>query len=77
MNGGPEIPGLGKVEMSWVATPQAAAAAPPAATAAQQQQTKGGVDSDVLMGEGGTGSEGGAKATGDVDYDVAEDEDRW
>lgn len=31
-------------------------------------------DQDVAMGEGANGNQGGG---GDVDYDVADDEDRW
>ncbi|KAL2352546.1 CCCH zinc finger and RRM domain-containing protein [Cryomyces antarcticus] len=59
-----DIPHIGKVELSWVTTPL------PLITPAPVQQG----DGDVAMGDGSNVA--GEKGL-DVDYDVADDEDRW
>jgi hypothetical protein len=68
-----EIPNVGKVELFWVNnTPTAA---PAAATTPAKQETA--IDNDVAMGEHANGSTDHSVRSGEVDYDVADDEDRW
>lgn len=69
LNAGGDIPGVGKVELSWINTPL-----PPVSVPQQQKITQ---DGDTAMaGAAATGAVAdGAKP--DVEYDVAEDDDRW
>ncbi|MCJ1403825.1 hypothetical protein MMC11_007048 [Xylographa trunciseda] len=81
MYGPKDIPGVGKVEFSWVNTPL-----PPVVLPAAKQEEDGVGDADMEMGgvaaesedgrdHGGGGHHGHAPA--EVDYDVAEEDDRW
>ena len=67
-----DIPHIGKVELSWVANAPSAVttAANPVPGSNGAQYTESG-DKDVRMGDGQDG------ARGDIDYDVADDDDRW
>lgn len=66
MYGSTEIPSVGKVEFAWINTPL------PPVTATTKPQ-----DGDTHMADHeGTAVADGAR-TADVDYDVAEDDDRW
>lgn len=67
MYGSTEMPSVGKVEFAWVNTPL------PAVTPTTKVH-----DGDVHMAdqEAGSAMADGAR-TADVDYDVAEDDDRW
>lgn len=66
MYGSTEIASVGKVEFSWVNTPLR-----PITPVPKQQE------GDINMAEGdGVTVADGARVT-DVDYDVAEDDDRW
>jgi len=68
MYGSTEIPSVGKVEFAWVNTPL-----PPMIPRAKSQ------DGDTHMADHeheGSAMADGAR-TADVDYDVAEDDDRW
>lgn len=75
LTAGTDIPGVGKVELSWTNTPFAAG------PLAQQQKNTD--ESNTAMAGTGTGhgAAAGAGATdggkADVEYDVAEDDDRW
>ena len=72
MYGPKDIPGVGKVELSWVNTPL-----PPVTFPAAK------LDGDLEMGgvgpneENGDGGRDGHHAAQEVDYDVAEEDDRW
>lgn len=68
------IPGIGNIELSWVNTPL------PLAQTPQKAVSDGG---DITMGDGvnggGAGDQGRQAQTerAEVDYDVADDDDRW
>lgn len=68
MYGTKNIPSVGKVELAWVNTP------PPVRPATKQEG-----DDDAVMGNADTN--GGQPSTtaeaAEVDYDVAEEDDRW
>lgn len=66
MYGSTEIPSVGKVEFAWFNTPL-----PPVTATARSQDG----DSHMTDQEGTAVTEGAR--TADVDYDVAEDDDRW
>ncbi len=66
MYGSTEIPSVGKVEFSWVNTPL-----PPVLVTPKQQ------DGDTTMAEGDGAAVVDGARNADVDYDVAEDDDRW
>ncbi|KAL8653570.1 MAG: hypothetical protein Q9210_002009 [Variospora velana] len=72
MYGGKNIPGVGAVELAWVNSPL-----PPAKA---MVTVKGDADGDATMGDSGNAN-GGTHASGvenvEVDYDVAEEDDRW
>lgn len=79
INSSSTIPDIGKVEFSWVNTPL-----PPVSSAAQTPQKASSDGGDVAMGDGvngsGAGSEHGKQGhveRAEVDYDVADDDDRW
>lgn len=71
MFGSKDIPSVGKLEFNWFNTPL-----PPVQNAGKI--ANGGGDEDVGMGnanmDGDTADKGG---TAEVDYDVAEEDDRW
>lgn len=64
-----DIPGVGKVELSWVNTPFA----PPRPNPKQLALSGG----DIGMGGASADGDNGDKGVADVDYDVAEEDDRW
>ncbi|KAI9874638.1 MAG: hypothetical protein M1830_009530 [Pleopsidium flavum] len=66
MYGSTEIPSVGKVEFSWINMPL-----PPVTVTPKQQDG----DTNMTEGDGAAVAEGAR--TADVDYDVAEDDDRW
>ena len=71
MYSGKEIPGVGKVELAWVSTPL-----PPVKV--EQVDANG----DTEMGlpsptNEGNGARDSGQQTAEVDYDVAEEDDRW
>ncbi|KAL9121064.1 MAG: hypothetical protein Q9187_002379 [Circinaria calcarea] len=70
-----EIPSIGRLEFAWVHTPLL-----PVVQPSSRQEGVESVDMDM----GGTGADGdnradlsGQQGSGEVDYDVAEDDDRW
>lgn len=69
MYGSKNIPSVGKVELAWVNTPL-----PPV-----QSATKLDTDDDATMGNTNTISnqQTTTAEVGEVDYDVAEEDDRW
>ena len=69
MYGPKDIPGVGKVEFTWVNTPL------PPVTAKQD----GGGDMEMEGVERERDEDGGAAGGGggEVDYDVAEEDERW
>ena len=75
MYGPKEIPSIGRLEFAWVNTPL-----PPVVIPSLKQD---GVDNgDTDMGDANAdgdnrGELGGQQGLGEVDYDVAEDDDRW
>lgn len=65
-----DIPGVGKVELGWVNTPL-----PPVKLNTKSVDAT--LDSkDTGMGDANADGDNGDKA-GEVDYDVAEEDDRW
>ncbi|EON69236.1 hypothetical protein W97_08496 [Coniosporium apollinis CBS 100218] len=68
------IPKIGKPDLSWVPNPPLPPVSSSTLNAAAAAFTPQSNDQDVAMGEGANGNQGGG---GDVDYDVADDEDRW
>lgn len=70
MFGTSEIPSVGKVELSWVANPPIST---PASTGAFTPSGNRGEDT-AMENSGGTN---GHENMGEVDYDVADDEDSW
>lgn len=69
MYGLKDIPGVGKVDLSWVNTPSA-----PLRPNPKQLAFGGG---DLGMGDASVDGDNGDKGIADVDYDVAEEDDRW
>lgn len=81
LHGPKDIPGVGQVELSWVNNNTSAPAA----------GTSGSISSSSLHGGGGGGKgdgrasmertepddSGAERGVGEVDYDVAEEDDRW
>ncbi|KZF23450.1 hypothetical protein L228DRAFT_260275 [Xylona heveae TC161] len=65
-----DIPGVGKVELSWVNTPLPPVSLPP------KQPEQPSQDNDAQMGDGDATAADSARHA-DVDYDVADDDDRW
>ncbi|KAJ9636700.1 hypothetical protein H2199_007694 [Coniosporium tulheliwenetii] len=74
INNTTSIPKIGKPDLSWVPNPPLPPVSSSTLNAAATAFTPQGSDQDVAMGEGANGNHGGG---GDVDYDVADDEDRW
>lgn len=77
MYGPKDLPSIGKVEMTWVNTPL-----PPVQLGASQTARRGSQDDDTEMAGSnaeGFGAGGGNTASkeAEMDYDVAEDDDRW
>ena len=79
---GGEIPGVGKVELSWVQTPLAPVTpTTPAAAAPRGEDTAMGMDEGDAMASGPVGGGAGARQTheqqesANLDYDVADDND--
>lgn len=72
MFGTTEIPSVGKVELNWVPNPPISFPTATTAAAAPTEKDGGG---DMVM-ENVEGANGHGHA-GEVDYDVAEDEDSW
>jgi len=80
MYGPKDIPGVGKVEFSWVNTPL-----PPVTLPVPKQEEDGVGDADMEMGGVAAESEDGRENGGghhghgaaEVDYDVAEEDERW
>lgn len=66
MHGKQEIPGIGKVEMSWVNSGPARPSTPPGQQAKDGEDTQMGEDSPMTSRKEGMH---------DVDYDVAEEDD--
>jgi hypothetical protein len=66
----PNVPNVGKVELSWVNTPL-----PPIHAASKRHEK----EMDSTMGEASNGSApmSGVATSAQEDYDVAEDDDRW
>lgn len=62
-----DIPGVGKVEFSWVNTPL-----PPVQFSAKNDD-----DDSPMTGGDGDPSTGRKEVHHEVDYDVADDDDRW
>lgn len=69
MYGAKDIPGVGKVELTWMYDPPATIA-----RSNPKQSTPGG---DIGMGGASADGDNGDKGAADVDYDVAEEDDRW
>ncbi|OCK82362.1 hypothetical protein K432DRAFT_472427 [Lepidopterella palustris CBS 459.81] len=69
------IPNVGKVELSWVQNAPGVTASTTASATIKRDQPS--VDNDVKMDEHANGSTDNGGRGGDVDYDVADDEDRW
>ena len=69
MYGSKEIPGVGKVELSWVNV---------SSTPASSTTKQPGLDSDTGTADANPDGEHGDKGgAAEVDYDVAEEDDRW
>ena len=71
MYGGKAIPGVGKVELAWVSTPL-----PPVRT----EQIDANGDTDMGLPNAtteGNGARDSGHQTAEVDYDVAEEDERW
>lgn len=75
MYGPKEIPSIGRLEFTWVHTPL-----PPVVQPSSRPEGVESGDTDM----GNTGADGdnradlsGQQGLGEVDYDVAEDDDRW
>ena len=67
MYGSTDIPSVGKVEFAWVTTP-----IPPVVT-----PTAKAPDGDTHMADHEASPMADGARPADVDYDVAEDDDRW
>ena len=72
MYGPKDIPGVGKVEFSWLNTPLPPVTLPAAKLDGDLEM--GGLGTDQENGDGGRDGHHGAQ---EVDYDVAEEDDRW
>ena len=73
MYGPKDLPGVGKVEFSWVNTPLPPVTVKPDGDGEMEME---GVERE--REEDGGGHEGaGMGAGGEVDYDVAEEDERW
>jgi hypothetical protein len=73
MYGPKDLPGVGKVDFSWVNMPLPPVAVKPDGGGAMEME---GVERE--REEDGGGHEGaGMGAGGEVDYDVAEEDERW
>ena len=82
VSGASDIPGVGKVQFSWVANsvPTGDAAATAKKTDVEEDTTMGGLaeNGDGDGGKNGVGAGLGKEVHEAVDYDVAEDDDdRW
>ena len=76
MYGTKDVPGVGKVEFSWVSSPL------PPVTLPSSKHDDGDMEMGGVGADGGTGGDAGKDggAVGghtEVDYDVAEEDDRW
>ncbi|KAI4122140.1 MAG: hypothetical protein LQ341_007332, partial [Variospora aurantia] len=82
---GKNIPGVGAVELAWVNSSSSSSPLPPPGKAMATATVKGDdADGDATMGNSGGHANGGTTthASGgvdnvEVDYDVAEEDDRW
>lgn len=84
---GKNIPGVGAVELAWVNSSSSSPLPPPAKAMAMATAVKGDdADGDATMGNNGGQANGGTTTTThasggvdnvEVDYDVAEEDDRW
>lgn len=68
MYGQKDIPSVGKLEFSWVNSPL-----PPGRPSEKHAPT----ESDTEMPNASADDDNNDKAAADVDYDVAEEDDRW
>ncbi len=69
MYGPKDIPSVGRLEFSWVNTPM-----PPIRLSNQKQVAS---DGDTGMRDAAADGDNSDKAGVEVDYDVAEEDDRW
>lgn len=69
MFGTTDIPSVGKVELSWVANPPLNLATTGSVTPADKQS-----EDSIMENSGGAN---GQENMGEVDYDVADDDDSW
>lgn len=67
MYGTKDIPGVGKLELSWVNTP----------SQLNRLNNQKQVDGDTGMRDAAADGDNSDKAAAEVDYDVAEEDDRW
>lgn len=73
MYGTKDIASVGKVELAWVNTPL-----PPVAAVKKADPEDGDTGMEGASAEGDTSNGGKAAAVApEVDYDVAEEDDRW
>ena len=67
-----DIPSVGKVDFAWVNTPL-----PPVSGLGSTKQSGANGDGDTGMGDANGDGDNSMKHAVEVDYDVAEDDDRW
>lgn len=75
MYGSKEIPLIGRLEFTWINTPLHPVVVP-------SSRHDGAENGDTEIGDSNAdgdnrGDLGGQQGVGEVDYDVAEDDDRW